>query len=126
MFKKALPLLVLGVLLTGCSTTLTNLTPSKQYRSPSGVYPLEVAWDSSQKTIKEKSIQAYAVIGEQTYPMKPTPMLKNRWEVLIPIPPDKQFINYRFKFDYLYQAIPQPGSSSKLSAPYRLDILENK
>jgi hypothetical protein len=126
MIKKVLPLLMAGFFLTGCSTTVTNLTPGKQYRAPSAVYPLEVAWDSRQKTIKENTLKVFAVIGEQAYQMRPTPMLKNRWEVLVPIAPDKQFIHYRFKFDYFYQTIPEPKPSSKLSAPYQLEIVDPK
>ncbi len=124
MFRNMLVLLPLLAFGAGCSTTLTNLTPKQQVRNANGLYPLEVAWDSRQGTVKQETIRGSVVVGLDIFPMKPTPMLKNRWEVLVPIPPDKTFINYRFKFDYDYRRIPEPRASSKLSTPYRLDIIE--
>jgi len=51
-------------------------------------------------------------------------MLSNRWEALVPVPPDKKILNYSFKFDYLYNAIPEARADSKLSPPYQLEIIE--
>ena len=117
-------LLGLGLLLCGCSTTITNLTPSQQSRNPSGFYPFEALFQSDQKTIRKETIQPFVVVGMETYPMQPAPVLKNRWETVVPIPPEKKFINYRFKFDYQYSAIPQRRPGSVLSAPYQLEILD--
>ena len=54
--------------------------------------------------------------------MRKTSLMKNRWETLVPIPADKNVINYRFKFDFEYNAIPQPRPDSILSREYQLEI----
>lgn len=113
------------VLLTGCSTTITNLTPNQMPRNPQGLYPFEVALDTTQASIKEETIQPYVMIGFEKYPMEATPMLKNRWEALVPIPASTNIVYYRYKFDYLYDKIPQPEKSSRLSPQtYQLRILD--
>src|SRR5437868_8766465 len=76
--KRFLPLAMLLVL-TACSTTLTNLTPRTAQRNPNGLYPVEVMWDSQQANIKKETIKGYVVVGEDAYPMHRSPMLTNRW-----------------------------------------------
>jgi len=120
--KRILFLSAVCIGLAGCGTTITNLTPRHHLRSSNGLYPVEVAWDSTQKTIKEKTIKPYVIVGTEAYPMRPSPMVPNRWETMIPVPPDQNLVNYRFKFDYDYRAIPATRGSSKLSAPYRIEI----
>jgi len=121
--KRFLPLAIL-LALTACTTTLTNLTPRTAQRNPNGLYPVEVMWDSQQADIKKDTIKGYVVVGEDAYPMHRSPMLTNRWEALLPIPTDKDFVNYRFKFDYMYLKIPAPQPSSKMSAPYQLQVVD--
>ncbi|MBI4663810.1 MAG: hypothetical protein HY735_33835 [Verrucomicrobia bacterium] len=121
--KRLLPLL-LGLLLSGCSTTITNLTPSKQTRNSTGLYPFEVLFHSNQKTLRKETLQPCVVVDLEAYPMQPAPVLKDRWETLVPVPADKKFINYRFKFDYQYVSVPQRRSGSILSAPYQLEIVD--
>lgn len=123
-------LLAAAVLLGGCSsgsfynTAITNLTPSRLPRNPEGLYLVEAHWRSNQQSIRKDSFKAQVKIGEEFFPMRPTPMLPNRWEALIPIAADKKYINYQFKFDYLINGIPAPRADSKLSASYQLEISE--
>jgi hypothetical protein len=124
MMKKLLLLLIgcLACMATGCRTTLTNLTPSQQPRSTTGLYPFEVMWNTSQYSIREDTVQAYVLTGTESYPMSRTPQLTNRWEAFVPVPSDKNVINYRFKFDYQYLSIPNRRDNSKLSPQYQLRI----
>ena len=116
---------VLALVLTGCATSrVTNLTTTRQPRNPSGVYPVEFAWDSNQQSIIPSSIKPYVVIGFDFYPMRPALGISNRWETVIPVPADKNFVVYHFKVDYQYRAFGQPQKSSKLSPSYRLDVGE--
>jgi hypothetical protein len=125
--KRKMPLLALVILLmAGCSTTVTNLTPRQQPRNPKNLYPFEVALDTTQRAIKDETIKAFVVIGPDIYPMERTPMLTNRWETLVPIPSTQNFIYYKYKFDYLYNSIPRPQANSKLSPPYKLEIGEGR
>jgi|SRR5687768_6555263 len=122
--KQFLPLAFFLLALTGCTTALTNLTPRSHQRNSNGLYPVEVMWDSRAADIKKDTIKGYVVVGEDAYPMNRSPMLTNRWEALLPVPADKDFVNYRFKFDYLYKKIPAPAPSSRMSDPYQLQIVD--
>jgi hypothetical protein len=125
--KKKLPILLLFTLFfAGCSTTVTNLTPPQAPRNARNLYPFEVALDTNQRSIKDNTIKAFVVIGGDIYPMEPTPLLTNRWETLVPIPEDQNFVYYKYKFDYLYKSIPRPKQDSKLSPPYKLEIVGAK
>ena len=125
--KKMLPLLLLTVSLTGCvsltNVSITNLTPSHVTRSDNGLYPFEAVWHSNQQSVRKDSIRAYVVIDMNFYPMQPTPIVKNRWETLVPIPAEMKHLSYHYKFDYEYNSIPTPQSNSKLSPSYQLEII---
>jgi hypothetical protein len=124
MFKKSLPLLSLSLLLAGCATQLTNLTPQQQVRNAENLYPVEASFNSNQQTVRWKSIQPKIVVGTEFYDMRPTPVLTNRWEGLIPVPPGTSLIRYRYKFDYEYNRMGTPGRDSALSPEYTLRILD--
>ena len=123
--KKFLPLLLSSVLLAGCSS-ITNLTPSQLARNAAGVYSVEAAWDTKQQSIRPNSIKPSVMVGFESYPMRAVPMVKDRWETVIPIKPEQDAIHYRFKFDYLVNGIPVPHEDSKLSPEYKLQIVEKK
>jgi hypothetical protein len=127
MLKKFLPLLTV-LLLAGCSTaTITRLTPGEQPRNADNLYPVEVAFDSQQQSLRWDSIQPYVLVqGQpQPLPLRQVPLVKNRWEGLVPLPPGASAVSYRFKFDYLYNnfgTAPQPNSvSSKI---YTLKVVD--
>ena len=123
MRKFALFAAVLGLVLTGCvSSRVTSLTTTRQPRNPAGVYPIEMAWDSNQQALIDGSVKPYVVIGFDQYPMRPALDIKNRFETVIPISADKNFVVYHFKVDYEYRDFGKPSKSSRLSSSYRLDI----
>lgn len=124
--KKILALLVLPVLLSGCSTTatLTNLTPQQQLRSTNNLYAVEVALATQQQSLRWQSIQPKIVVGDEAYPMRQTPLMTNRWEGLIPVPPGEDRVNYRYKFDFEYNAFGKPKQDSTISPEYTLRILD--
>ncbi len=113
-----------SLFLAGCTTTITNLTPSTQKRNKDALYPVEVVFDTRQSVIRRDTLTPYVLVGSQIYPMQRTLDLKNRWETLVPVPPDKEYVNYRFKFDYDYKSIPRPKPGSILSVPYQMQILD--
>ncbi|MCL5098030.1 MAG: hypothetical protein M1608_10990 [Candidatus Omnitrophica bacterium] len=123
--KKFFPLWLLALLLAGCTTTITNLTPNQAVRNSSGLYPVGAAWESAKQSIQDNTLKAYVLIDMKTYPMQRTPMVNNRWETLIPVPADENTINYRFKFDYQYLGIPHREENSVLSPIYHLQIIDN-
>jgi hypothetical protein len=124
MLKKFLPVLFLPLLLAGCATHLTNLTPQQQIRNANNLYPVEVALATRQQTLRWESIRPQIVVGTEFYPMRATLLMTNRWEGLVPVPPGTTSINYRYKFDYDYNAMGKPKSNSRLSSEYTLRIRE--
>jgi hypothetical protein len=115
----------LPLLLVGCATnSITNLTPSQETRNETGLYSVEAVWNSNQQSVLQDSIKPFVVVGLEAYPMRPTPLLKNRWETLVPVPPAQNHIFYKFKFDYDYQGMPARRADSILSPEYRLDIVD--
>ena len=127
MLKKFLLLLPVLLLAAGCSTTatFTRMTPGEQPRNANNLYPVEVAFNSSQQSLRWDSLRPYVVVHGQEFPMRPVPIVQNRWEGLVPVPAGENSVTYRFKFDFLYNTFgkdPQPDSS--WSPVYSLKILD--
>jgi hypothetical protein len=122
--KKLLPLLLIPVLMAGCEATLTNLTPQTRVRNPDNLYMVEVALASRQQTMRWDSIKPQVVVGQDFYPMRPTKLMTNRWEALLPVPSSVNTVHYRYKFDYTYNAVGSPRTDSILSHEYTLRILD--
>jgi len=118
-FLVILPALVL----TGCASQFTRLTPLQQPRNANNLYPVEVQFNSRDQTLRWDSIKSYVEVGGQMYPLRPEPMVRNRWEGYIPVAPASNEAEFRFKFDYDYNAFgskPKPGSAT--SPTYKLKI----
>jgi hypothetical protein len=124
MFKKSLPLLFLSLLVAGCATQLTNLTPQQQVRNANNLYPVEVAFDSRQQTIRWDSIKPKIVVGTEFYDMRPTPFMTNRWEGVIPVRPETSTVRYHYKLDFSYNRMGKPGNDNAVSPEYTLRIME--
>ena len=124
--KKWISLWVLPALLTGCATTttITNLTPTQEPRSPTGQYAIEMKLDTTQQTLRPDSVSPRVVVGFDSYPMRPQIKMANRWEALVPIPPGTNVINYHFKIDYEYNKFGKPGQDSMRSSQYKLTVLD--
>ena len=110
------------VVAAGCTSTITNLTPSQMPRNSTGLYQFEMAWKSREHVIKTNTLQPYVVVGTEAYPMRQTPIVSNRWETLVPIPAVQSIVNYRFKVDYLQLRMPEARMNSKLSPEFKLLI----
>jgi hypothetical protein len=125
MLKKFLLLLPL-LALVGCTTgKFTRLTPNQQVRNPDNLYPVEVAFDSDQQALRWDSIKAFVVVNGQPIALRPVPLVRNRWEGIVSVPPAANSIQYKFKFDYLFNSFgkaPQPNSEA--SKVYTLKIVQ--
>lgn len=124
MWKKVLPLLLAPCLLAGCSSTFTNLTAQRQPRNPNHLYPVGVAFNTRQQSLRWETIQPVVVVGTESYPLRQTVLMKNRWEGLVPVPAGTNLIHYYYKFDFLYNDFGGPKSDSAFSPLYRLQIVE--
>jgi hypothetical protein len=124
MWKKILPLLSV-LLLTGCAATFTRLTPLQQPRNPNNLYPVEVAFNSQQQSLRWDSIQPYVLVNGELYPLRPVPLMQNRWEGFVPVPRGANSVEYRFKFDYKYNNMgTKPKSDTAKSPVYKLTIVD--
>ena len=125
MLKKSLPVLSLSLLLlAGCATQLTNLTPLQQLRDTNNLYRVEVAFDTRQQTVRWQSIQPKIVVGKESYDMHTTPFMTNRWEGLIPVAPGINSVRYHYRLDFKYNRMGEPGNDNAISREYTLRILE--
>ena len=122
MWKKILPVLP-ALLLVGCASTFTRLTPLEQPRNSYNQYPVEVAFYSTQQSLRWDSIKPYVLVNGDLYPLRPVAMLTNRWEGFVPVPASENVASYRFKFDYLYNSFNSaPKPDSAWSPSYQLRI----
>jgi hypothetical protein len=126
MLKKFPTLFLLPLLLAGCSTPFhsTNLTATQQVRSTNNLYTVEVAVASRQETLRWSSIHPQIVVDHQTYPMRPTMLMSNRWEGQLPVQPGTSEVRYHYKFDFDYNTFGQAKVDSALSPEYSLRIVE--
>lgn len=125
MFKKLL-LLSLPLLLAGCASTFTNLTPTRQVRNADNLYPVEVQFESKQQTLRWHTIKPYIQVDGNLLPMRQTKLMHNRWEGLVPVAPGETTVGYRYKFDYEFNTFGPVENGSSLSPQYELKILEPK
>ena len=86
-FVRAILCLLGPLMLMGCMYhKITNLTPGALPRNNSGFYPVEIIWESNQRTVRYETVQPQVMIGTNSFPMKNTPKMTNRWEALVPVP----------------------------------------
>jgi hypothetical protein len=123
---KKLSFLIIPLLLAGCTSTFTNLTPTRQVRNSENLYTVEVQFNSKQQTLRWHTIQPFVQVGDNLLPMRPTPLMKNRWEGLVPVPASAQGVEYRYKFDYEFNTFGPVEKGSALSKKFELKILEKE
>src|SRR5262249_25519822 len=124
MLKKFLPLVFAPLLLAGCTATFTNLTPLHQSRNPNNLYPVEVAMNTRQQSLKWDSIRPQILVGNESYPMRRTQLMTNRGEGLVPVPSAEKVVHYRYKFDFDYTPFVTPKGYRALSPEYTLHVLD--
>jgi hypothetical protein len=122
--KRVVPVCLLAIFIASCaSKVITNLTPTQLPRNSTGQYLIEMKLDSNQQTLRSGSVSPHVVVGFNSYPMRPTLRMANRWEALVPVPAGQDSIVYRFKVDYEYNKFAtKPGQGSLMSDEYKLTI----
>ena len=124
-WKKFLTLLPV-LLLAGCATSsFTRVTPLQQPRNTNNLYPVEVIFNSSQQSLRWDSLKPFVLVNGELYPLRPVPIVQNRWEGFVPVAPTASSVIYRFKFEYLFNTFgSEPKSGSDVSPQYNLKIVE--
>jgi len=124
MSKKLLPVVIAPLLLAGCTATFTNLTPLQQTRNANNLYPVEVALNTRQQSLRWETIRPRIVVRTESYPMRSTALMTNRWEGLVPVPAGENLVHYRYRFDYDYNTFGTTKADSALSPEYTLRVLD--
>ena len=125
MMKNPLMILPLLLLLAGCTSLSTNLSAQRQLRNAENLYPVEVSFDSRQQSLRWDSIQVSVMVGKDSYPMRRTHLMNNRWEGLVPVPAGEKTVSYFYKINYDYTDFGKVGKASAASRTYKLLILDN-
>ena len=79
---------------------------------------------SRQQTLRWDSIKPQILVGNESYPMRPTTLMTNRWEGLVPVPSGTALVHYRYKFDFDYNSMGKAKTDSALSPEYTLQVRE--
>ena len=119
--NKLCYLLLLPAFLVGCSS-ITNLTPTQCPRDASGYYRVEAMWKSKKRVIRPATFKPVVVVDFQSFPMRPVPKVRDRWEAYIPVPPTKDRVYYHYKFDFMEDAFGNPKPDSQMSSTFPLRI----
>jgi len=86
----------LGLLLTGCGMTLTNLTPPSLAENPSQIYTLSLRVKRSAAAITQSSVVPFVVVGGQSYKMRKSPLSEDLYEYDYQLPAGQDEIAYYF------------------------------
>ena len=128
MLKKFLPVLLLPLLFAGCTSTLTNLSATRQPRNAENLYPVEVSLQTSQQSMRWETIKPFVKVNGQLLPMRPTPLMTNRWEGLIPLPAGAKSVEFQYKLDFQFYRVDRqfgtPQTDSVLSHIYKLQVAD--
>jgi hypothetical protein len=126
--RVSVALLGLALGAAGCASRITNLTPTVQPKSPTGLYTFEAEWTSNQRTreLERDAIQAYVVIDQKFYPMAPVPRMPDRWETRVPIEEGQSPVFYYYKWDYRTAGFGRTNPNSIRSQTYRLELVDGR
>lgn len=110
----------------GCSSTITNLTPTTLPGESSGLYHFETEWDTNQRSVglRASDIKAYVMVDGQFHPMQRVPGMTNRWEALVPLPKGRNPIFYQYKWEYPTAGWGHNNLNSHRSQLYRLEVAQ--
>lgn len=107
----------------GCAVSRnTNLTPRSLPMAVDSSYLFETTFTSDRRGVDPESVKAWVMIDLQLYPMQRVPNTENRFEALIPLPPDRNIVRYNYKFEYVYAGTSARLFDSKISPEYTLAI----
>ncbi len=119
-------LLAALLLAAGCTSSISNLTPTAATRETSGLYRFETEWTTTQRTrnLRQSEIRAYVVLDQRIYPMERVPNMTNRWEADVPLPVGKSPVFYYYKWEYATAGFNKNHPNSIRSPEYRLEIVD--
>jgi hypothetical protein len=121
-------LMAATVVLAGCaevSTTKvsnTNLTPRTIPTDAGSTYLFETTFESIRRSVDPSSVKAWVMLETQLYPMARVPNTLDRFEALVPLPPGKTYLVYKYKFEFSYPGLGTHEVNSDWSQEYRMVV----
>ena len=100
---------------------ISTLTPVGLPRHTSGLYPLEIIWESNSVKVQPKTVKPVVLVGTNTYPMQKLlaadgKWVENRWQTLIPVGPQQNELRYRVKVNWKQSRVgPAPTGNSQIT-----------
>jgi hypothetical protein len=85
---------------------------------------VEAAWQTTERTIRPETIKPSVLVGLQSYPMQPEPVVNGRWEAFVPVAADQNLVHYQFRFDFMRDEIPAQVPDNRISETYSLQIVD--
>lgn len=116
------------VLAAGCSSQVSNLTPSALPREQTGLYHFEAEWTTNQRSVGLRSAdtRAFVVMDQVAHPMERVPGMTNRWEAQVPLPKTRNPVFYFYKWEYGMAGFGRVNPNSIRSPQYRLEVVEDQ
>ena len=124
--SKSILLAVSLCLLTSCQQpSFINLTSSNLSQNPSGIYTLQTELDIQDRQVKVDTIEVFAIVGGDTFPMVKDPVNPFLWSCDYKLPQgfDKATYYYTAKYSILREGrelVPRPPVKSELQV-FRLE-----
>lgn len=98
---RLLPMLLLGLLFSGCSrTVLSNLTPQHLPQNPSGIYTFTLANNANRHNIDPDSVKAEMVVNGEPIPMRNVSQNGSLYEVDFRMPSGQTEVRYFYRVSY--------------------------
>src|SRR5262245_54802905 len=98
-FPRLFAFALTALLFAGCDVKLTDSTPKTCVSNPSGVYTI-TAEIKTRPVLKKGSLKASVVIDEKIFPMQPSELGANLWELDYRMPPGQTQAAYYILVSY--------------------------
>ena len=99
---------------------INTLTPSALPRDSSGLYPVEIIWESNSATVQPETVKPVVLVSTNKYPMQKLlaangKWVKNRWYTLVPVGSQQNEVRYRVKVNWQQGSGSAPAGNSQIT-----------
>ena len=113
---------MVGVIMSGCSTTIINQTPERIPQNPSNIYTLTMMVDMDNPNLDKDSIRASAVINGETLPMQAAAPGSSVYATDVELSPEQARALFYFVLDYSVKTSEGLRSRQRKSNIYQFNL----
>lgn len=121
--RNTLFLLVLAALLSGCATSIQNLTSTRIPENPSNIYTISMTVENRDGAVVRDSFRPKIVIDGESYPMEPSDMDPMTFNFDYQMPRGRSQAAYYFIVEYDVQRTGVPRTRTMVSDLYNLQLI---